>query len=60
MKSHGLAASNANTAPIPMATVTFQPGVARTIDLAHPAGADDRVDFVGTEARAGTQGHMGN
>ena len=37
--------------------VAIQPGVARAIDLAHPAGAKGGEDFVRAEASPGGQGH---
>ena len=37
--------------------VTTQPRIARAIDLAHAAGADDRDDFIGAEPLAGGEGH---
>ena len=37
--------------------VALQPGVAGAIDLAHPARADRRQDLVGSQARAGGEGH---
>ena len=37
--------------------VALQPGVARAIHLAHPAGADRGDHFVGTEPSAGREGH---
>jgi hypothetical protein len=30
----------------------IEPGVDRSIDLAHAAGADERRDFIGSESRA--------
>ena len=35
----------------------IEPRVARLVDLAHAAGADEREDFVGAEAGAGGQSH---
>ena len=37
--------------------VAAEPRVARAVDLAHPAGANEREDIVGAEASAGSQGH---
>ena len=37
--------------------ITIQPRVAGAIHLAHAASADFGGDFVGAEARAGSQGH---
>ena len=39
--------------------VALQPGVARAIHLAHPAGADRGDHFVRTEPGAGREGHWG-
>jgi hypothetical protein len=36
-----------------------QPRIGGAIDLAHPARADERVDFIRAEARAVCQGHVG-
>ena len=36
--------------------IPAEPGVARLVDLAHPAGAERRRDFIGAEASAGCQG----
>ena len=40
-----------------MATVTMQPRVLRAVDLPHAAGAEQRLEHVRTELRAGRQGH---
>jgi hypothetical protein len=37
--------------------VAVEPGVARAIDLAHAAGAQERDDFVHSNPRAGSQAH---
>ena len=37
--------------------VSFETDVARTVDLAHPAGTERRGDLIQTETRAGRQGH---
>ena len=39
--------------------VTFELAVSGAIDLAHSAFADFRDDFVGAEAGAGREGHVG-
>ena len=36
----------------------LQPGIPRPIDLSHPAGAEQRYDFVRSESNARTQGHV--
>ena len=37
--------------------VAVQPGVARAVDLAHAARADERDDFIRAEPSAGSRGH---
>ena len=37
--------------------ITIQFRVACAVDLAHPAGAEHRDDFIGAEARSGGEGH---
>ena len=37
--------------------VTSEPRIARTVDLAHAAGAEGGDDFVGAEPAAGSEGH---
>ena len=37
--------------------VAVQPRIVRPVDLAHPAGAEQAHDFVGTKSRAGTNRH---
>ena len=39
--------------------VAIEPRVARAIDLAHAAGAEQRDDFVDVETRAGREEHEG-
>jgi hypothetical protein len=38
--------------------VASEPRIARAIDLAHAARADERDDFIRTEASAGREGHV--